>query len=278
MNEFFSVIIPTLNERNYLPLLLTDLITQREKNFEVIVVDAQSTDHTKDIANSFGTKIPIRFYDVTKGNVAHQRNMGAHYARGNYLVFLDADVRLTRGFLTRLKREIQKGQYFIYIPAIYPQNRAFQDKMLFKAINFIIEASQFTTRPLSSSGSMIFHREFFLLLGGFDEKLFLSEDHEIVQRAKNRGITAKFLKDAIIKFSLRRLKKEGRLDVFRKYLIASFYNIRASKIDKKIFEYPMGGGYYDGIDVSRSSALSPDKQLRAYLNKFKTKLEQLFTE
>ena len=42
MKPFFSVIIPTLNEENYLPKLLNDLKVQKEKNFEVVLVDGGS--------------------------------------------------------------------------------------------------------------------------------------------------------------------------------------------------------------------------------------------
>ena len=53
-----SIIIPTINEANNLPLLLSDLsITQKEG--EIIIVDGGSKDKTIDIANIYGTKVCI---------------------------------------------------------------------------------------------------------------------------------------------------------------------------------------------------------------------------
>ncbi len=53
MKLFYSIIIPTLNEEKYLPLLLSDLNKQKEKNFEVIIVDGSSIDNTKKEAEKF---------------------------------------------------------------------------------------------------------------------------------------------------------------------------------------------------------------------------------
>jgi len=46
MKPFFSIVIPTLNEEKCLPRLLDDLTQQKEKDFEVIVIDGRSDDQT----------------------------------------------------------------------------------------------------------------------------------------------------------------------------------------------------------------------------------------
>ena len=50
MSVLFSIIIPTLNEEKYLPHLLSDIDHQITKEYEVLVVDAASTDKTKEKA------------------------------------------------------------------------------------------------------------------------------------------------------------------------------------------------------------------------------------
>jgi glycosyltransferase involved in cell wall biosynthesis len=52
-NPFFSVIIPTLNEEDYLPKILADFAKQKERNFEIIIVDAASEDKTRERALEF---------------------------------------------------------------------------------------------------------------------------------------------------------------------------------------------------------------------------------
>jgi len=56
MKPFFSIVIPTLNEEKYLPNLLNDLTKQKEKDFEIIVVDGKSEDRTIDIAIKYKKK------------------------------------------------------------------------------------------------------------------------------------------------------------------------------------------------------------------------------
>ena len=244
MNSYFSVIIPTLNEEKYLPKLLGDLSCQKDKNFEVIIVDGDSEDKTKEVAKSFEKKLNISFLINKKRNVSFQRNFGASKSKGNYLIFIDADARVSNTFIKKLNKEIKKSAQLVYIPAIIPQNNSYQDRLMFNLANFIIDMSQKFGKPFSSSGSMIFEKNFFMFINGFDEKLFISEDHEIIQRSRSHGVIATVLKNNHLKFSLRRMDKEGRLSVLIKYLISSMQTIKGEKINKKIYSYEMGGQIY----------------------------------
>src|SRR5688572_25766785 len=110
---FFSVIIPTLNEAQFLPKLLTDLAAQQEKEFEVIVVDGKSEDQTVSRARGFAEKLTLSVYEVEKRNVSFQRNYGASKAHGRYFIFFDADVGMAATFLKALKEKLltQKPDY-----------------------------------------------------------------------------------------------------------------------------------------------------------------------
>ncbi|MFQ5452532.1 MAG: glycosyltransferase [Candidatus Paceibacterota bacterium] len=239
-NYYFSVIIPTLNEEKLLPKLLGDLMKQSEQNFEVIIVDGGSEDTTRQKAEAFNKTLSLRFYTNKKKNVSYQRNFGAKKSLGTYLVFLDADVRLSEGFLKKLKREADKSKHLLLMPAIKTDDKSF--KPLFNITNVLVKASQSTNRPFSFSGSMTFQSDFFTHLGGFDEKLYLAEDHDIVQRAKRAGVSGKVMLDNPLAPSLRRFKREGRFDVLKKYIIASVHTMKSGGgIDKKIFDYQMGG-------------------------------------
>jgi glycosyltransferase involved in cell wall biosynthesis len=72
-----SIIIPTLNEADYLPDLLDLIITQTyDGKLEVIIVDGQSTDETLAVARSYEGQIAgLSILETTK-NVGHQRNFG----------------------------------------------------------------------------------------------------------------------------------------------------------------------------------------------------------
>ncbi len=96
-----SIIIPTFNEEECLPLLLKQIKKQSFKDFEIIVADAYSKDRTVEIAKSFGCKT------VKGGLPAKGRNQGAKAAQGDIFLFMDADnIFLPQDFLEQFKANI----------------------------------------------------------------------------------------------------------------------------------------------------------------------------
>lgn len=246
---FFSVIIPTLNEEHFLPNLLTDLARQKVKNFEVIVVDADSEDKTKEAALAFKNEFPLTFYRTDKKNVSFSRNFGSERAKGNYLIFLDADSRINHTFTKNLQQVIERKKGLMFIPYLLPEENSSQAKILFEFVNFFIGLSNNTNRPFSTGGSMICEADFFKKIGGFNEKLFIAEDHDIIYRALQWGVRAKFLPSVKIKFSLRRMKKDGQLNMVYKYFIVSAHLILRGNVKRKMFNYEMGGQRYTDLPV-----------------------------
>lgn len=99
-----SIVIPTLNEEKYLPHLLGSLENQTFKDFEILAADANSQDATRDIAASHDCQI------VAGGRIAQGRNAGTRQARGEYILFLDADVTVAPTFLEELISQLfRKG-------------------------------------------------------------------------------------------------------------------------------------------------------------------------
>ena len=92
-----SIIIPTINEANNLPLLLSDLSTIQKKG-EIIIVDCGSKDKTIDIANIYGAKVFIS----KERNRGLQLDMGARNSKGDWLIFLHADTRLTHDWFKKI--------------------------------------------------------------------------------------------------------------------------------------------------------------------------------
>jgi glycosyltransferase involved in cell wall biosynthesis len=118
MSLFISVIIPTFNSERYLPVCLDSIINQIDKNIEVIIVNDGSTDSSCDIADRYAIQ-----YSFIK--VIHQSNQGVSAARnrairesiGSYLVFLDSDDLLYKGFFQRILELIQNQPDIIEINA-----------------------------------------------------------------------------------------------------------------------------------------------------------------
>ena len=95
-----SVVIPSLNEEKYLPILLESLKNQTFKDYEVIVADAGSKDQTIEIAKTYGAKV------VAGGMPGPGRNRGAEAATGEFLFFFDSDVVLPTDFLEKAITEM----------------------------------------------------------------------------------------------------------------------------------------------------------------------------
>ncbi|WP_421385044.1 glycosyltransferase family 2 protein [Bacillus salacetis] len=88
---FLSIIIPARNEEGRISPLLQSLQEQRFKQFEILVVDDDSTDNTAAVAESYGAT-------VLQNNGAGKSSacwLGAEHAKGSWLLFLDADTRFT---------------------------------------------------------------------------------------------------------------------------------------------------------------------------------------
>src|ERR1044072_6557258 len=107
-----SIIIPAYNEEKYIGITLGSikqaqylLLNEKGIPAEIIVVDNDSTDSTASIARSFEAKV----FHETAHNVAKVRNVGADRARGNILVFVDADVIVPERLLCRIHEVISDG-------------------------------------------------------------------------------------------------------------------------------------------------------------------------
>ena len=269
-SPYISIVIPTLNEEKYLPLLLKDLSNQTEPNFEVIVIDGNSDDNTLSACEIFKSDLKLSLVKVNKRNVSYQRNYGAKHARGDYILFLDADVRISHGFIKSAYRVINKSKHLIILFPLLPQSKDSKDYLVFKAANNIVLLSQLTNKPLSNGGNMMFYKPYFQHLGGFNPKLFLAEDHDIIQRARNGGVTVKIVHRVYLRQSLRRIKHEGWLRSLTKYGISTIHYFQKGKIDHKIIEYNMGGANYQLTNGQRKDTIS---KLNDYIQKVKSTLQ-----
>lgn len=97
-----SIIIPTLNEEKYIKKTLSNICNQKGNyNYEIIVVDAQSTDNTIELAKKY-SKVEILLSD--KKSRAYQMNLGAEKTKGDILLFLHADTLLPENAFEEIEK------------------------------------------------------------------------------------------------------------------------------------------------------------------------------
>lgn len=111
MKPKISIIIPTYNTENFLSDCLNSCIKQKAANYEIIIVDNNSTDNTLKVAEKFTQKYPFINIIKHKENLGlvQSRITGANAASGEYLMYIDADDYLTSYFaLSKLSHIINK--------------------------------------------------------------------------------------------------------------------------------------------------------------------------
>jgi len=227
-----SIIIPTLNEEKYLPLLLDSIKKQDFKDYEMIVADARSKDNTVKIAKSYGCKV------VKGGLPPVARNNGAKSTKGDLLLFLDADVIIGKDFL----RETVSEFYRRNLGAATCYYRPIKGKRVDKAIAFVanrwIQLNQYTN-PNAAGFCIFSKKEIHEKIKGFNENLRLSEDHDYVKRVSKLS-RFRVLKSRKINVSMRRFDKEGRLQLIKKYILILLHGWFKGEIKDNKIEYQFG--------------------------------------
>jgi len=107
-----SVIIPSYNEEKYIAFGLDSLFVQTRRPLEIIVVD-DSTDSTWEILRSYkplDRNIAFRVFRTAHKGPAPARNLGAKKAKGDILVFVDADMKFHKDYINCLVAPIERGE------------------------------------------------------------------------------------------------------------------------------------------------------------------------
>lgn len=177
-----SIIIPAYNEAAYLGETLASLnraktLLERENNMqaEIVVVDNESDDATADIARTCGAGVAF----AKQHNVAKVRNTGAVVARGDVLVFVDADTVVPDQLLMRIAKTMSDPTCLggavdtDYRPQKIPVRIYLKSwRILGKLLGMAQGATQFC------------RRDSFVTLSGYDETLFMGEDVDFYWRLK----------------------------------------------------------------------------------------------
>jgi len=167
-----SIIIPTINEANNLPFLLSDLSSIQQEG-EIIIVDCGSEDKTIDIANIYGAKVFIS----KERNRGFQLDIGAKNSKGEWLIFLHADTRLTHDWFKKINSFLKGNKNSIY----YFEFKINHKKIIYRVLEILVNfRSKFFKQPYGDQG-LIIHRTNYFKNNGF-RKIPLMEDVDFLRR------------------------------------------------------------------------------------------------
>lgn len=225
-----SIIIPTYNEEEYLPILLESIKEQDFDDYEIIVADANSTDRTREIAEEYGCVI------VEGGLPAAGRNNGARVAKGEYLIFLDSDLKLTEDYLRNVIYEFRMENLGIAITQMKPMSDKVEDKIYHEFANyFMISVEKIKPHGAGCYG-IIARKELHDECGGFDETLTFGEDTDYIERLAKKE-RFKVLRNAKVYVSTRRLEEEGIQTLIMQYGRSTVNDFLGKRTDASELNY-----------------------------------------
>lgn len=189
MAPFISVIVPCFKQAQYLEAALTSVIRQSLDDWECIIVNDGSPDHTEEIARKW-CDTDRRFHYLSQPNagLASARNLGISAAKGSYLQFLDADDLLEtdkfKAHKTHLDDTIDISiagyRYFNDGDAETEQRimgiKNFTPEVYITKNDRLDLCHLLSTRNIFVVCSPVYKAELVRKLGGFDESLFALED------------------------------------------------------------------------------------------------------
>lgn len=180
-----SVIIPTYNEEKEIEGCLQSLLQQSipRSEYEIIVADATSTDNTVAIAQRYADIVVC----TLQRGIAVGRNLGARRASGDILLFLDADVHLTKTFLAECKKAFEDNSLVALCGKFVPRDGGFLPKVVYYGTYALVRFFSFMRLPLYPGICVAYRRSAFECVNGFREDLGISEDIDLSRRVSKIG-------------------------------------------------------------------------------------------
>lgn len=171
-----SCIVTTKNEEKVIGALLESVKGQSYKDTEIILVDNNSEDETKKIAEKFGAKV---FNKGPERSV--QRNFGVDKSRGKFVLILDADMVLTKNLLTDCYKKMRSGKF----GALVIPEKSFGKGFWAKCKAF---EREFYVGEESIEAARLFNKTTFRRFGGYDTTITGPEDYDLPLRMKKKGV------------------------------------------------------------------------------------------
>lgn len=191
-----SVIITTFNDAEYLKRSIPSVINQTSKPKEIIIIDDGSSDNqAKEIVDSFHnhTDISIILKKKKNGGPSSARNVGIKLAKGEFILFLDADDELLKNSL-EWREEILESLDQNYASIYCSKIKLIDNKRKIKEKIFETDG-KLNVRLIGRNNGIpgqithhLFRRDIVNEVNGYNESLKFNEDFEFLLRIAKKGL------------------------------------------------------------------------------------------
>lgn len=181
-----TVVIPAYNEAGFIETNLKALLAQTYKNFELIVVDNNSSDNTGEIARKFGAKVILQ----KKKGVAWARQAGFFQAKGEIIACTDSDAVVPENWVEKIVDEFEKDRGMVAFGGLgYLYSGPIDARV---AGRFLFPAFWIMDKYLSGGWNLngfnlAVKKDAFVAIGGFRTDMTLGEDIDLSRRLREIG-------------------------------------------------------------------------------------------
>jgi len=269
-SPLISVVIPTYNDAYYLQRCLLSVIDQSYNNWEIIIIDNNSTDNTDEVIASFDS-IKIKTIKIfNHGVIAASRNLGIRSARGDWIAFLDSD---DFWYLDKLKVSIEAvnanidTDIFCSNELVFDEATSVSSKLVHGTKSKNLYSSLLVNGNCLSPSAVLINRKILLdkqIMFSENREYIMSEDYDFWLRLAKAGAKFQFIDSILGQYTLHSKNATNRFVLFQKNTLNvvkdHVFNIQDFCIDKnklwrkvKVkYEIPLGfymiqnNSYFDG--------------------------------
>jgi glycosyltransferase involved in cell wall biosynthesis len=179
-----SIIVPTYNRAHLVIETINSILAQTFKDFELIVIDNESSDNTEEVIKSYSDGRIRYFRNQNNGLVAVNRNYGINKANGEYIAFCDDD---DLWMPEKLERQVKLLDLNKELGLVYSDSYIMNENGNLERYTLLSSSKLFRGNVFDKLFQMNFipmltvmiRREVLSKVGGFDPKYIIAQDHDL---------------------------------------------------------------------------------------------------
>jgi len=220
-----SFVIPAWNEEELIAATIKSIQESSvEFDFEIIVADDASDDHTSEIAKELGVTV----VSCNNRQIGPTRNDGAADAIGDILIFVDADTIVSKDVVCETVEAIQSGAVAGGSFPVFEGNIPLLATILTPCLRVL-----FRIVGVAAGAYLFCTRESFTQAGGFDPKFFAAEEVHLSKKLHKYG-KFKTLKSRVVT-SGRKFRTHSSLEILTTFFLVSIPGVRNIKKRKNLW-------------------------------------------